>query len=527
MKFKTNRNNFFRYTLSLLIIATVSACGGGGGSATPGADQSTTGTTRNNSTTTSSTASASGTGGTSGSGASGSTSGSSAVTACGSNTGNPGNLVISTTSCQAGTQGSAYGGCSITASGGTPPYHYCVSTNLSNPALPEGMALDINSGIISSALIGGQGNYIPKIIVTDSAVPNNMAIGEVSFSISGNNAFLATIFPANSIFHHRVDAATTGLPVDTSPAAPIDASLANTKIQVFFGNRWGGKYPWGDPAISVPYNQPMVNVSSAWTPYRFTSGPIPAYAPIEPYGSGNTDAHVIVYRQPGPGQAPALYEMYQGAYAGGPWTDTTNVVWSDTTSNALTPLYPDKMAGGSVSAGVPNGPTLVNADEVIGSGTPANPTGAIQHPIRIVLMHTKNYYVWPATMPSFNTTTNCYNGSALITQWTGLSQSTPPTSCTDSVATSGPFGEIYRLKASVPTPACAATNKQAAVIITALRNYGVILGDNGTDGGLAGTSDARWNDSDLVCVQQITLGDLEPVNVSSLMISNTSGQTSH
>ena len=92
---------------------------------------------------------------------------------------------------------------------------------------------------------------------------------------------------------------------------------------------------------------------------------------------------------------------------------------------------------------------------------------------------------------------------------------------------SGPAGEIYRLKATVATPACAATSPQAAVIITGFRNFGIILADNGQSGGLIGTPDARWNDADLECLRSLTLADFEPVNVSSLMVSNSSGATSH
>jgi hypothetical protein len=91
---------------------------------------------------------------------------------------------------------------------------------------------------------------------------------------------------------------------------------------------------------------------------------------------------------------------------------------------------------------------------------------------------------------------------------------------------SGAAGEIYRLKASVATPACAATSPQAAIIITAFRNYGIILADNGNSGGLGGTPDARWNDNDLACLKNLILSDFEPVNVSSLMVSNDSGATS-
>jgi hypothetical protein len=92
---------------------------------------------------------------------------------------------------------------------------------------------------------------------------------------------------------------------------------------------------------------------------------------------------------------------------------------------------------------------------------------------------------------------------------------------------SGASGEIYRLKASVATPSCAATSPQAGIIITAFRNYGIILADNGSSGGLIGTPDARWNDIDLACLRSLTLSEFEPVNVSSLMVTNDSGATSH
>jgi hypothetical protein len=90
---------------------------------------------------------------------------------------------------------------------------------------------------------------------------------------------------------------------------------------------------------------------------------------------------------------------------------------------------------------------------------------------------------------------------------------------------SGPAGEIYRLKASVSTPSCASSSPQAATLITAFRNYGIILADNGQSGGLIGTPDSRWNDADLSCITSLTLADFEPVNVSSLMVGPGSGAT--
>jgi hypothetical protein len=426
-----------------------------------------------------------------------------------------GPLTITTTSCPSGTQGAAYAGCTIVASGGVPPYTFSVGTNASFPPLPEGMSLNATTGDVSSSLIGGQGTYAPVFVVTDST--NGQATQNISIAINGNNAFLANIFPSTSIFHHRVDAATTNLPVDTSPAAPMYSGYLPATVKAFFGNNSNSPFPNGIPAFAVPYNQADVSVTTTLYQSYFTSGPIPANAPVEGTSNSTGDRHVLVYVKAGGGSNPALFEMWQGIYEGGPWTDSSNALWPNVSSNNLTP----QGQGTSDAAGLPVAPLLANADEVIGTGTPSAPTGTIQHPIRFTLNHMLNYWVWPATQTAGVGSCTATGGVSIPVE-SEISQSTPPVSCTMS----GPAGEIYRLKASVATPSCAATSPQAAIIITAFRNYGIILADNGDSGGLIGTPDARWNDNDLACLTSLTLGDFEPVNVSSLTVSNDSGATS-
>ena len=428
-------------------------------------------------------------------------------------TGSP--LTITTTSCPGGTQGSAYVGCTIAASGGSPPYTFSVSTSSSNPPLPEGMSLDPASGDITSAQIGGQGAYTPLFIVTDAS--QAQVSHEIGFAINGNNAFLASIFPSTSIFHHRVDAASTGLPVDTSPAAPMYTGYLPETVKPFFGNNSNPPFPNGIPAFEVPYNQPDVAVTTTVYQSYFTSGPIPVNAPVEGTSNSNGDRHVLIYLEAGGGSNPALYEMWQGIYENGPWTDSSNALWPNVSSNALTP----QGMGTSDAAGLPVAPLLANADEVIGTGTPASPNGTIQHPIRFTLNHMVNYWVWPATQTAGVGSCTSTGGGDIPVE-SQISQSSPPATCTMS----GPAGEIYRLKASVAIPSCASTSPQAAIIITAFRNYGIILADNGDSGGLIGTPDARWNDNDLACITSLTLSDFEPVNVSSLTVSNDSGATS-
>jgi len=115
------------------------------------------------------------------------------------------------------------------------------------PPLPEGLSIDAASGSVSGAQIGGQGTYAPSIIVTDST--NAQASRQIAFAIKGANRFLAKIFPTNSIFHHRMDYATTGLPVDTSPAAPIYSGYLSETVKPFFRQHLEQPVPERDSVV--------------------------------------------------------------------------------------------------------------------------------------------------------------------------------------------------------------------------------------------------------------------------------------
>lgn len=451
-------------------------------------------------------------------------------------------LTIVTTSCPGGTQLHPYVGCRLEAKGGKPPYQFTIDDSGNYPALPEGLWLNEQSGEIQGPIIGGQGSYTVNFIVTDSEQHQTSA--EITFAMNGNNAYMANIFPADSIFHHRVDAATTGLATDTSAAAPIPSSYLSAPIHPLFGGD-PLPFPNGIPGIEVAWEQHNVPVSTTLYQSYFDSGPIPYYAPVEgtKFSYGN-DQHVLVYRAPGPefrpgsqtkpsedgpNVPPALYEMWQGIYQNGPWTDSSNALWPNVDSNQLTPQSDSnaRVSGTADAAGLPISPLLVNADEVIGTGTPNDPKGVIRHPIRFTIERMLDYWVWPATATSGQGTCTSDSGEAIST-YTEIDQpsahsrmDSTPSSCTWS----GPAGEIYRLKASVSSPACAATSPQASVVIQALRDYGIILADNGLNGGIIGTPDARWNDADLACIKDLTLADFEPVNTSSLMVSTDSGKT--
>ncbi len=232
--------------------------------------------------------------------------------------------------------------------------------------------------MITSPLIGGQGTYTPEIVVTDTA--SAQAKAQISFAMNGSNAFLANVFTAASIFHHRVDAATTNLPVDTSPAAPMYSGYLPATVKPFFGNNSNAPFPNGIPAIEVPYNQPDVSVATT------------VYQSVLYFGTDSGlragGGHEQLDRETGTCWCtwrrateinPALYEMWQGIYLDGPWTDSSNAEWPNVASDALTP----QGQGTSDAAGLPVAPLLANADEVIGTGTPSAPNGydPASHPI--------------------------------------------------------------------------------------------------------------------------------------------------
>ena len=115
------------------------------------------------------------------------------------------------------------------------------------------------------------------------------------------------------------------------------------------------------------------------------------------------------------------------------------------------------------------------------------------HALRFMAAVTQRAYVWPARhYASSNTST-----------------SVPP------------MGTRVRLKASVDVSRFSPANQ---VILQALKRYGMILADNGSNWFLTGAPDSRWDDADLANLRQIVGSNLEVVDTTSLMVDPNSGQ---
>jgi len=243
-----------------------------------------------------------------------------------------------------------------------------------------------------------------------------------------------SVFPADNVWNTDI----SGLPVHPRSAAWLASSgaAAGRRLHPDFG---------GDP-YGIPFD--VVSSSHATTSYTFRYAAESDPGPY-PYGSdlrieAGSDAHRLVVNQ----DTCKLYETYATDY-NGPSTAGSGAVF-DLTSNALRP------AGwtSADAAGLPILPGLVRRDEVA--------AGAINHAIRFTVATTDTSYMWPARHQA---------GS--------VSDPSVP-----------PMGARFRLQAGYDVSGFGA---EAQVVLAAMKRYGLIVADNGSDWFFQGTEDNGWN----------------------------------
>jgi hypothetical protein len=84
------------------------------------------------------------------------------------------------------------------------------------------------------------------------------------------------------------------------------------------------------------------------------------------------------------------------------------------------------------------------------------------------------------------------------------------------------MGQRFRLKTSFDISGFSPTNQ---IILRALKKYGMMVADNGSNWFLSGVPDERWNNDDLHNLQTLVKGsNFEAVDTSSLVIDGNSGK---
>ncbi len=277
------------------------------------------------------------------------------------------------------------------------------------------------------------------------------------------------LFPPDNAWNEDVSIS----PVDPNSDNIIAGIGANTNLHPDFGTVWNGA-PNGIPYIVVSGSQPKVPLN--WTAYGDESDPgpypIPVDAPIEGGPNSNGDRHVLVIDRDN-------WKLYELGYAfplnnGASWNANCGAIF-DLNSNALRP------AGwtSADAAGLPIFPGLVRYDEVFEQQE-------IKHAIRFTADITRRAYVAPARhWASSNTSVN-----------------------------RPPMGMKVRLKASFDistfTPAM-------QVILRAMKKYGMILADNGSNWYFSGAPDMRWSDNELNQLKTLKGSNFEVVKMNNIV----------
>jgi hypothetical protein len=269
------------------------------------------------------------------------------------------------------------------------------------------------------------------------------------------------VFPADNAWNRDVSA----LPVHTNSGNYITSIGTTSKLHPDFG----GNGEYGIPYITVPGTQQRLPIT--FNAYGDESDPgpypIPLAAPIE--GNGEGDAHVLAVDRDG----CKLYELYDATPSSSGWTAASGAVF-DLRSNTLRP----EGWTSADAAGLPIFPGLVRYDEV--------KSGQINHALRFTVSGSQAAYLHPATHFA--------------------------SSSTD--ANRPPMGLRLRLKASFDlTP----YHGDALVILTALKKYGMIVADNGSNWFITGAADSRWDDDDLGQLKAVPGGAFEVVDTGETL----------
>ena len=310
--------------------------------------------------------------------------------------------------------------------------------------------------------------------VTVSVQPSAGACNGASLGI-GASLQGFTAFPVDNAWNRDVSAD----PVDPNSAAIIASIGAGTGLHPDFG---AGLYA-GSP-IGIPYSvvassvQPKVPV--AFTAYGGESDPgpmpIPASALVEGGNASTGDRHVLVMDR----DACVLYELYNAhLQTNGSWTADSAASW-DLKSNALRP-YGWTSAD---AAGLPIFPGLARYDEVA--------AGVIPHALRFTVQNSRRAYVLPAT------------------HWASSNTST----------SAPPMGLRVRLKVGKDI---SGYPLQARVVLTAMKRYGLILADNGSNWFISGAPDDRWDNNQLATLSGIKGSDLEVVQMGTVFTADPTG----
>jgi hypothetical protein len=260
------------------------------------------------------------------------------------------------------------------------------------------------------------------------------------------------LFPADFTTNQRVD----HLPVAASSDAIVRSIGLDDNVHADFGSgRWEGR------PIGIPYT--VVGRKTKRSRVRFDYAdesdrvryPIPRGVRIE----GGGDRHALLVDR----SRCRLYELFALWRENGRWHAGSGAVW-----NLRRPKLRPAGWTSADAAGLPILPLL------------ARP-GRIDHALRVTVSQSRREYVWPARHFASD----------------------------DDDPSLPRMGERLRLKASVDI---SGFPRQARRVAVALKRYGLIVADNGSDWFISGAPDRRWDNDQLHALDVLSGRDFEVVD---------------
>ncbi len=288
------------------------------------------------------------------------------------------------------------------------------------------------------------------------------------------------VTPTDSVFNTRVDS----LPVNANSAL-WTANMGTNGIS--FLTSWGTNIADSTTPVqsmsfyyTTPYNGPFV--MPQWPNLKREGGAFTTRL-------NSTDHHIITVRK----DNCQFYEIYNNWLTPGYCRSGSTTICnaqSGLTYNSTSYALPT--AGATDAAGMPLAPMTLHLDEI--------KSGVVKHAMRFTIaggyIHATPY--WPS---------NSGNGCG---------------GCTNSP----PYGARFRLKASFNISSFSPT---AQIILTALKQYGMILADAGTGPAITVGTDVTEDPPTITALNSISsavigISNFEAVDESSFIVSNSSSQ---
>lgn len=265
------------------------------------------------------------------------------------------------------------------------------------------------------------------------------------------------LFPQDNMWNTAVDS----LPVHPKSDTYISIIGENRNLHPDFGTFWKGS-PIGIPYNIVPSDQPMVDVTFDYDD-ESDKGPYPI--PDKPIIEGGSDKHLLILQR----DTNILYELFAAEKrSDGTWHAGSGAIWhldkNEQRPNGWT---------SADAAGLAILPGLVRYDEVYEKKE-------IHHAFRVTLSKIQKSYILPATHSGGKYTDSSYP----------------------------PMGLRLRLKSDFDI---SKYSEDMQVILKAMKKYGLVVADIGSDMYVSGAHDTRWDDEALSALKKLKASDFEAV----------------